>query len=405
MKPIVIAPHSLFLPVVKQMVADIGKELPIYALHPAFAKNLQDIDIAAKSLGDVVDQEVRARSFQEAARVLSTVRRPRAGPDGLDEGALAFLENGLAGFLYPRLGDLALLALSLDKVQPGLILLHNDVEPMMRLAALWARAHGVPCLHVPHAIYLDNPGRGPAGTDVHDLISASYLAAAGPYQRGWYEERGAVPDNIRETGLPQYDKWAMIKFGHEQARAILKAERLRPLIVYASSWRQDTNLLGCHDGVEESYRAFLQAACSIGGAQFLVKTHPNGRNDDWHLEQAKAAGISCMVTSMHLEVVLAAADVVVAYGPSNLLMEAASIPGLRLLCIGGFADDPEVLSIPEEADQSKQTQLLAQAIGKALSGQQPNTLNFRLKYMGVPDGQAYLRVAKFVGELWASSSP
>ena len=53
--------------------------------------------------------------------------------------------------------------------------------------------------------------------------------------------------------------------------------------------------------------------------------------------------VTRLVTAQYLDIVMATADLVVAVGPSNLLIEAALL-GIPTVCIEGFEDDPEVVS-------------------------------------------------------------
>ena len=104
---------------------------------------------------------------------------------------------------------------------------------------------------------LETSGTGEIGSDVHDLITASHVVCNGPFQAEWFLNVALIKIIYILTGLPQFDKLAKHKFTKEQACRVLGQTTNRPVVTYMSSWRQDTNLLGCHDGVEESYKEFL----------------------------------------------------------------------------------------------------------------------------------------------------
>src|SRR3990167_1089526 len=95
------------------------------------------------------------------------------------------------------------------------------------MLGVWGHTHKMARLHNPPAIYMD-VGRGAPGSDVHDLVTATHLAASGPYQRAWYEQRGFAVENIRETGLPQFDDVKV--FPREYACAALKLDVNKPVI-------------------------------------------------------------------------------------------------------------------------------------------------------------------------------
>lgn len=377
-----------FIPVLKELARALP-DLTIYTLHPEFTKMLVDIDLPARSLGQDLQQDLRELAYAAAAQTLVWTAVQKPPTETLSPLARHFMYS-LPTYLYPRLGDLALLALAVDATKPDLILLHNDVEPSTRAVALWAKSRGVPCLHIPHAVYMDGFGRGPIGTDVHDLVTASHICTAGPYQDAWYRARGG---STRVTGLPQFDRLAKQIISKERALELLGLSPHRPVVTYASSWRQDTNLLGCHDGVVECYRAFLAAAKELPGVQWIVKCHPRGQNTEWHAEEAKKANLDCLVTHQHTEIVLAAQDAILAYSPSGIITEAAHVPGVHLLSIGGFAEDREVTTLGETKDDIKAGLL------NVLGEPAPDARAFAYKYCGTPDGLAHMRVAQYAQEL------
>ena len=390
---ILVSAQPLWQPLLKLLARQTN--CTFFAMHPEFAKSLRDLDLNAQPLGYGIDgHTLRAAAYSHAVRSLTELAKQKhLGP--LHPQCRRYLEDTLPSYLYPRLGELATLVEAVDRTRPDLILLHNDVEPSTRAVALWAKAHHIPCLHIPHAVYIDGFGRGPIGTDVHDLVTASHIAVAGPYQDTWYSSRGG---HTRLTGLPQFDKWATPRVPREQAHSLFGLSSDRPVVLYASSWRQDTNLLGCHDGVEESYLNFLQAMKQLPEVQVIVKTHPRASNLPWHVEQAKAAGVPCVVTPHHNEVAFQAADLVLSYGPSNFLIDAAHHDHLRLAAIHGFAEDSVVQTLTEKVDN------LRDGIAQMLSEPVFDLKGFVYKYAGIPDGGATARIADYARALLAGGN-
>jgi len=383
-------PH--FIPLLRKL-----KDLELVTLHPQFTKMLTDGDVSAKSIGDFMDGDVQSKAAEDAVRLLTAVAATKFSANGLSPASSTLVGTKLPVYFYPRLMDAAMMVHVLDKAKPKLVLVHNDVEPMPRLVALWAKARGVPCLHVPHAIYLEHDERTPVGTDIHDLITASDIAVAGPFQQEWYAERGADLAHMRQTGLPQFDRLAVSRGERMMACRLFKLSPVRPVVVYTSSWRQDTNLLGCADAVEESYAAFLAAAKTMPDLQYIVKTHPRGRNTDEHAKKAQEAGVQAAVTEQHLDIALNAADMLVNVGTSNVVLEAATIKRLPLVCVGGgaFPNDPEVVKVKAEPVA------IAQAIQNGLRNPPPELDKLIGKYLGQIDGQASERVAEWARELHA----
>jgi len=103
--------------------------------------------------------------------------------------------------------------------------------------------------------------------------------------------------------------------------------------------------------------------------------------------------VPCVVTAEHLDATLMAADAVLSYGPSNVVLEAACVPEVRLLAIDGFRDDPEVVTLEATAPA------IVQAVTTALRQPPPATHALLAKYLGAVDGGASTRIAQLVQQL------
>lgn len=386
---IITSSQPTFIPIIKRLARQGFK---FVTLEPQFARTLADLDLPAAPLSDAING-LHDTAIKEAINILNAAQEPTRF-NGVAPGVAKFMNDGLPVYLYSKVSDLALMVLALDRVQPDLMMLHNDVEPLTRCAALWAKQNKVPCLHIPHAIYQD-VNRGPAGTDVHDLITASHLAAAGEFQREWYIRRGFSVENIRLTGLPQFDEWFRYKPDRDEARRKIGLDLARPVVVYASTWPQGTNLLGITDEWAAAYLSFLEAVKTMPQVQPIIKLHPRGGQDNfaWHGDKAKELDVDCRLTAMHNNFVLAAADLVIAYGGSNFLLEAACVPGVRLMTTHGYDNDEAIgkVAISPAAFQD--------AIKTSLSYEPLSTTQLVYKYLGIPDGNAAERIAMYAQEL------
>lgn len=380
--------HSDFIPIIKQL-----KEYNIVTFSAQFAKTLNNLDIGAKSLADFITPEMNSDSKDLAAiTLLNFFQYEYATELGGIRGE--WLINKMPGYLYNRLDDMALILITLDKLMPELVVVHNDIEPMNRMICLWAELRGVPALHIPHSVYLENGGVSKIGTDVHDLITASYAVCNGPFQMKWFIDRGMNKDNLFLTGLLQFDKLAEHKFSKRDARSVLGLNQANPVITYMSSWRQDTNLLGCHDGVEESYENFLKAVKELEGYQYIIKCHPNANTLEWHKEKAKEYGVKCIVLKDHLDPVLSASDLVISYGASNVVLEAATYNNIKIAVIGdelAFPSDDEIYKIKDGE--------IAESIKMLLSVKKVDYTKFLKKYFFGIDGNAHLRIAALIDKI------
>lgn len=272
------------------------------------------------------------------------------------------------------------------------VIVANDILEGMASLVAWAQARSVPSMHVPHAVYID---AWRARRDIHDWVKSDYLAVAGPFQQEWYLRRGAKPDRIRQTGLPQWDCWASFERDPNWARALFRLEKDRPVICYCSSWDQATSLVGLSVGskTEQGYQAFLGTVDP--GWQVIVKLHPasNKNAETWHAERAKEANVVAIITRAYLPECLAASDLVLSIGPSNILIDAALAGVPRLAAIEGFNDDSEIGTCEATPEAIKQT------LTKLLANEPATLTGFIAKYAGTVDGKATERIAAWVNEL------
>ncbi len=388
---IMFSSHDLLLPVIKQL----KDEFTIGTLDGRMTEVLKNLDIASEPLNKVMTPELRDKAFAASAGVIHDLAELGGYEEKVGPAAAKFLSEKFVAFSYARMADITMMVLALDIMKPKVLILHNDVEPLTRIAALWAQARGVKCLHVPHAVYQDGT-RSSVGTDIHDIVTASNLAAAGPFQRAWYEKRGMPAFNVKETGLPQWDKWAEPQKDRARAFRLLKLKPFIPTVTYIGTWRQNTNMFGCNDGWAQVYAEFLDAVKKIETPlQVIVKTHPNAGQEsfNWHASAAKENGVKCLVTAQYLDLALLASDLVIAPYASNALIEAATMPHLRLMTMegDGFNDDDVIIKAPHGK--------LVESIIEALQGDPKDAKAFLTKYMGVMDGKAHVRVADYVREL------
>ena len=391
MSKVLISGNLPFVPVVRAL---IEQEHEIVTIRPQFAAELRNLELPVRGLIELGTPQVNSKALAGAARLVKEAGEldGQVEMGGLSEGARKFMGDGLAGYLYSKVGDLALFVECMDVYDTDVVVVHNDVEPLTRAAALWARARGKPCLHVPHAIYHEVENK----YDIHSVITASHLASAGHYQSDWYRTRGFAGAAIAETGLPQFDEYALLALDRQKAQGLLGLDLRRPVICYASSWAQNTNLLGMHDGVEEVYRGVLACAKLMEDVQFLIKVHPRDRNGEMHVKLAKELEAKVVVTANHLPQVLMASDLVFAYGPSNILLEASHVPWLRLACTSGYETDREVAKI--KADPVD-VEFMAAALRALLKSPTVDLASFRWRYLGRCDGGNSARVVEMVGRL------
>jgi len=221
------------------------------------------------------------------------------------------------------------------KVKVAGVVVHEDVAPDTRSMVLWARARGIPSVHVPHAsCHL----RDDAGPDIHRETRTDWIAASGEYMAQWYTRHGFPRERIRVVGAPQMDALYQQRMERDVARRIWNFGQDDRIAVYATTWAQTTGLRG---GWKDEHAAGLEAVLRLAKAQdmrLIIKIHPNDAGGvEKNLEDAmKAAGVKGRVARQHNHLALSVADLFIAQGPSNMCIEAAifGVPACYLMTEG-----------------------------------------------------------------------
>ncbi|MFH1745560.1 MAG: hypothetical protein ABIG44_00815, partial [Planctomycetota bacterium] len=227
------------------------------------------------------------------------------------------------------------------------VVTHEDVTPRFRAMVLYANALGIPTVHIPHANHFCH-----ICPDIHDKCVSNHILAASPWMRDWYAERGYPREQIKVVGCPNWDRWQEInaKVPRKHARTVLHLAQDRPVVLYCTSWSQTTNLIDDH-AIKDRADAAMLAAAKVQGWQLIWSLHP-GDPPEWqqrYAEMAKEARVPAIIVRGHLDYTARAADVLVALGPSNVIIEAglAGCPSATIPIRGyGFPSAPPWVAEP-----------------------------------------------------------
>lgn len=270
-------------------------------------------------------------------------------------------------------------------------ILHNDVEPVFRAVAQWCGRKKIPAIHVPHSHYFEI-WRDTKGWDIHDVVTASHVAAINEVQAKWYQSRGAR--YVKVCGKPSWDQWSKWSVPTEKARKLLGLEIDKPTICFMASWSQSTSLLG--ELGDYPYMAFGEFCGAVRGLgwNLILKFHPSAGEDvnKTHRDIVRKVGAGGVATVEHFGLAVQASDVVAAFGPSNALIEA-SILDKPTLCVG--ADVPPFISVPANAD----------AISGILMELRNETANPGVRRLAAYVGEATQRVSEYIAEVCLDASP
>lgn len=320
-------------------------------------------------------------------------------PERLTSGVVKWLPGLVLTALSGIVLDIKALDALCQTVEVRAVVTHEDVTPKFKALALYARSHGIPSVHVPHANHFIQ-----ARPDVHDECLCDWILAASPWMRDWYVERGFPADKVKVIGHPPWDGWAKVNFSKEHTRKILHLEQDKPVVLYCTSWPQNTNLVDDHEMLEKASLAVVEAA-KQNDWQLVWSLHP-GDPAGWEKGYADLCAehkVPALVVRGHLYYTARAADACVSVGPSNVLVEAgiADCPPVTVPLRGyGFPD-----GIPWRAEPTAES--LTAVVGRLLNDRSEWDRardGFVRRYAYQVDGGAAERAAEFVRELCRTSS-
>jgi len=389
------------------IISGIGPTFPLYEpLSEAFDVAVYDLN-AAKHLSSQLDSEVMCPQLGAGQSLVAKARNDAAlligdvvsglewlKMSGIESDTLQHPERWLPGLVAGQWSEvlfhLSVLDAFAQEREIAGVVVHEDVTPKFRALVLWAKARGIPTVHIPHGnCFLQ------VEPDIHAVSISDHILAAGTYMRDWYKARGYT-GKIRITGFPLWDKWADIgaTLDKEHARMVLHLED-RPTVMLGTGWVQRTNFIDDHELPEVCVHLALQAVRDAGW-QLIWKMHPGDAPNREH-EYAKLAAayrVPALVTRDHLPYAIRAADVVLSVGPSNVLVEAGMCdrpPALFNFAGYGFDGEPPWSVATERAQIIETVEALMN--GEAWSVARDD---FITRYAHRNDGGAVARVVKAI---------
>ena len=299
------------------------------------ARMAGEMGLSASSMAEYADADLHEDAANEAARlsacVVNALPRLQAqftaayGADGAPE-LTADLGTWFPGFAHHYLKESVAMIKALERLfaakDVAACIVHEDVTYAARGLVGYAKARDVPTIHLPHAACHLLPGE----RDIHRETRADFVLASGEYMANFYAECGMPREQIKTVGVPAWDRFYYDEQPtRKEARAVLHLDDAGPVICYASTWPQTTSLRsGFERELDEGLSAVLKLAREWQ-AVLAVKVHPSEdpRAVEFYTKALESANLPGMITREHLPYVLAASDVLVAQGPSNLCIEAA----------------------------------------------------------------------------------
>lgn len=219
-----------------------------------------------------------------------------------------------------------------------LLVVNEDLMLISRLACVWARRHGIPSLHLAHALPLGVP------SSLHRYLHADHLAVFGERGTEGFLDSGVEAERLHVTGNPAWDDYPPLIARRAEVRRLV-AEHLgldpaRPIVVYAPSWDAGLSAVLAERSAAGWLARFLESARELAGsgspAQFVVKGHPaSAGRDEALLEQVRAGVADCppvLYTRVDAREIIVAVDLTIS-SHSNFAVECLLVgtPAINLL--------------------------------------------------------------------------
>ncbi|WP_107328834.1 glycosyltransferase [Metapseudomonas otitidis] len=234
----------------------------------------------------------------------------------------------------------------------------------------WAKARGIPSLHIEHNPTLCYP------YTVHDQQNSDLMVVWSEDSRRLYGDAGFDPERLHVLGLPQFDSLFEAREERASARAALCQElgldAARPIVVLGTTLLAEHSLPPELAIDEQVLRAYLEAVRALGGeAQVIIKgRRPQGRFGPEQVQLLAAQyGLGAndyrYADGAPLPFLLSA-DVLVAVD-SGLQVEAMLVgtPALNLMTETGFFYGPGL--VPAQGVDTVGADELADAIRRLLT--------------------------------------
>jgi 2-polyprenyl-3-methyl-5-hydroxy-6-metoxy-1,4-benzoquinol methylase len=235
-----------------------------------------------------------------------------------------------------------------DRYDIALLAVSEDVTRIGKIATGWAKAQGIPSVHLSHATALVDP------YTAHNELNADTLIVYGMRGMEGYRDLGVAADRMIATGNPSWETYAGLRTKKPACRAELN-ERYGlkpelPLIVFGTTWAANLSAHCIEDVYDASLMVFVSACEALKAAGLQVNAVIKDRLSNQAfgekrcaeiLGQLGASGENYFYATDDTQLFAAAADALIAVD-SNYLVEGmlAHTPVINLMNTAGMLMGP-----------------------------------------------------------------
>ena len=293
----------------------------------------------------------------------------------------------------------------------ALAVVNEDLMPVGRVVANWARNNGIPSLVVSHSLILFRP------YTVHDTLHADVMALFGERGAEGYLDLGVEAKRLRVVGNPAWDRYFALKRERSAIRrevaGRLGLDAARPIVLFGTTWAANLSAFGDEKIYRKTLAAFFRGCALLRDQGMAVQPVIKDRMQNAAFSHDLIPSVAAesgfrpgeyAYTAEGVESLIVAADVVVSV-ESNMSVEAmmAGVPAINMVTEFGMrlgpcfdADAGIVESEPDELAMWLRRTLTDDAFRSGLLA----AMEAKAPYynMGV-DGNATLRMVALMEEL------
>lgn len=245
--------------------------------------------------------------------------------------------------LPAAIGVLDNLTKASDQFDIVLLATSEEVTCRAKVITAWAKAHGIPSLHLAHAISLIDP------YTVHNQLLADKLAVFGRRGMEGYLDLGISEDRMVVTGNPAWDVYSGLRKKKDECRQHVNKkyalDPMLPLVVFGTTWAANLSAYCNSDVFADSVQSFFSALRALRArgieVNAVIKDRPanslSGEQTCAKIHEAMGLGdLSYRYAVDDTQLFAAAASVLVAVD-SNYLVEAmlTDTPAINLMNASG----------------------------------------------------------------------
>lgn len=269
--------------------------LTVATLTPYISQALIDVVDEAGGKIYAIDQELGdmgglgVRAECEPLRELYGLHLDKALPAVLTAEDGGLLAQIIGARLDAELPLLITVLQGLERAQQHyqlcLMIGSEDVLPVSKVAMHWARAQGVPSLHLSHALALNDP------YTVHSQLVADILAVYGQRGLEGYLDYGVPVERMRVTGNPAWDRFAKLageRLVHEgELRRKHELREGEPIVVFGTTWASSLTAHGDEGIFGQTVGAFIDACEVLHRAGVVFNPVIKDRPPNYHFGERR----------------------------------------------------------------------------------------------------------------------